>query len=95
MVFGATAAEELAGGAVEGVAGALCCCAHRAGAAKSEAAKDNHNDDANVFILMILGDPTAFVRNELDLLSPARLKALMRTVRGRSLPDLRDDFTRV
>ena len=90
-VFGGTAEEEVAGG----VAGVLCCCACRAGAARSEAAKDNHNDGANVFILMILRDPTAFVRDGLELFSPARLKVLMRTVPGRSLPNVRDDFTRV
>jgi hypothetical protein len=66
-----------------------------AGAARSEAAKDNHNDGANVFILMVLGDPTTFVSGGREFFSPARLKALMRMVRERSLPYLRDDFTRV
>ena len=93
--LGATVAAELAGGAAEGLAGALCDCACRAGAARSEAAKDNHNDGANVFILMVLGDPTTFVSGGREFFSPARFKALMRTMLERSLPYLRDDFTRV
>ena len=65
MDLGAIAAEGLAGGAAAGVAGPgvagmLWDCAYRAGVARSEAAKDNHSDGANVFILMILGDPMTF-----------------------------------
>ena len=54
---------------------------------------DSHNGDANVLVFMILGDPMTFVRDRTRIISPVRLKALMRMVRRRNLPDLRDDFT--
>jgi hypothetical protein len=44
---------------------------------------------------MVLGDPTTFVSGGREFFSPARFKALMRTMRERNLPYLRDDFTRV
>ena len=80
---------------LSGVAGAPWVCACSTDAARREAAKDSHSGDAKLLVFMILGDPMTFVRDRTRIFSPARLKALMRTVRGRSLPNLRDDFTRV
>ena len=47
-------ADAFSGAALAGVLGAWAC---RADAARSEAAKESHNDGAKVLIFMILGDP--------------------------------------